>query len=86
MKHAVDCWDFSGLTRITASDKKLRNKAFNIPKNLKYDGYQRGFCFKGKGVLFLIKKPSTTCAQPETLATQNKFSGSGTKNENMSDQ
>ena len=26
----------------TASDKKLRDKAFNIAKNPKYDGYQRG--------------------------------------------
>ena len=29
------------LTRRTASDKILRDKAFNIVKNLKYDGYQR---------------------------------------------
>ena len=26
----------------TASDKVLRDKAFNIAKNPKYDGYQRG--------------------------------------------
>ena len=26
----------------TASDKVLREKAFNIAKNAKYDGYQRG--------------------------------------------
>ena len=25
----------------TAADKVLRDKAFNIAKNLKYDGYQR---------------------------------------------
>ena len=30
------------LARRTASDKVLRDKAFNIAKNLKYDGYQRG--------------------------------------------
>ena len=30
------------LTRRTASDKVLRDKAFNIAKNPKYDGYQRG--------------------------------------------
>ena len=30
------------LARITASDKVLRDKAFNIAKNLQYDGYQRG--------------------------------------------
>ena len=34
--------DFKDLKRRTASDKILRNKAFNIAKNSKYDGYQRG--------------------------------------------
>ena len=34
--------DFKDLTRRTASDKVLRDKAFNIAKNPKYDGYQRG--------------------------------------------
>ena len=34
--------DFKDLTRRTASDKILRDKAFNIAKNSKYDGYQRG--------------------------------------------
>ena len=34
--------DFKDLTRRTVSDKVLRDKAFNIAKNPKYDGYQRG--------------------------------------------
>ena len=34
---------FKDLTRRTASDKILRDKAFNIAKNPKYDGYQKGF-------------------------------------------
>ena len=34
--------DFKDLARRTASDKVLRDKAFNIAKNPKYDGYQRG--------------------------------------------
>ena len=34
--------DFKDLARRTASDKTLRDKAFNIAKNPKYDGYQRG--------------------------------------------
>ena len=34
--------DVKDLTRKTASDKILHDKAFNIPKNPKYDGYQRG--------------------------------------------
>ena len=33
--------DFKELKRRTASDKFLRDKAFNIAKNPKYDGYQR---------------------------------------------
>ena len=33
--------DFKDLATRTASDKVLRNKAFNISKNSKYDGYQR---------------------------------------------
>ena len=34
--------DFKDLARKTASDKFLRDKAFNIAKNPKYDGCQRG--------------------------------------------
>ena len=34
--------DFKDLARRTASDKVLRDKAFNIAKNPKYNGYQRG--------------------------------------------
>ena len=34
--------DFKDLTRRTTSDKILRDKEFNIAKNPKYDGYQRG--------------------------------------------
>ena len=33
--------DFKGLPTRTASDKILRDKTFNIAKNLQYDGYQR---------------------------------------------
>ena len=34
--------DSKDLTERTAADKILRNKAFNIAKDPKYDGYQRG--------------------------------------------
>ena len=34
--------DFKDLKRRTDSDKILRDKAFNIAKNSRYDGYQRG--------------------------------------------
>ena len=33
---------FKDLARRTAADKFVRDKAFNISKNPKYDGYQRG--------------------------------------------
>ena len=34
--------DFKDLKRRTGSDKILTDKAFDIAKNPKYDGYQRG--------------------------------------------
>ena len=37
--------DFKDLKRRAASDKVLRDKAFNIAKNPKHDGYQRGLAF-----------------------------------------
>ena len=54
---------FKDLAKRTASDKVLRDKAFNIAKNLKYDGYQRGlasmvykFFDKKPLVVVIIKK------------------------------
>ena len=41
-QHGIAYGDFKKLTRRTASDKILRDKAFNIAKNPKYDRYQRG--------------------------------------------
>ena len=41
-QHDIAYGDFKDLTRRTASDKILRDKAFNNAKNLKYDGYQHG--------------------------------------------
>ena len=38
--------DFKYVTRRTASDKILHDKAFNIAKNPKYDGYQSGVASK----------------------------------------
>ena len=34
--------DFKDLAKRTAADKVLRDKAINIAKDPKYDGYQRG--------------------------------------------
>ena len=41
-QHDMAYGDFKDLTRRTASDKILCDRAFNIAKNLKYDGYQWG--------------------------------------------
>ena len=40
-QHDMAYGDFKDLTRRTASDKILRDKAFNIAKNQKYDRCQR---------------------------------------------
>ena len=45
--------DFKDITRRTAFDKILRDKAFNIAKNPKHYGYQRGLAFMVNK--FLIK-------------------------------
>ena len=41
-QHDTAYGDFKDLAKRTASDKILRDKAFNIAKNPKYDWYQRG--------------------------------------------
>ena len=38
-QHDIAYGDFKDLARRAASDKFLRDKAFNIAKNPKYDGY-----------------------------------------------
>ena len=63
------------MPRRTASDKMLRDKVFNIAKNPKYDGKQRGLV--SMVYIFFDKKLSAvavTGACSEILATQNKFS------------
>ena len=63
---------FQDLTRRTASDKMLRDKAFNIAKNLKYDGYQRRLASMVYN--FFVKKS----------ASDKSASGSGIKKKNIS--
>ena len=41
-QHDMAYGDFKDLARRTAADKILKDKTFNIAKNPKYDGYQRG--------------------------------------------
>ena len=64
-QHDMAYGDFKDIKRRTASDKILRDKAFNIAKNPKYDGYQRGLASmvykffnkksKGSGVNIEVK-------------------------------
>ena len=54
-QHDMAYGDFKDLARRTASDKMLKDKAFNIATNPKHDGYQRGLLLWFKNVL--IKNP-----------------------------
>ena len=65
--------DFKDLTRRKVSAKILRDKAFNIAKNPKYNGYQRGFA----SVVYKYFDEKTTTG---VTALVNK----SVKNENMS--
>ena len=58
--------DFKDLNRGTAADKVLCDKAFDIAKKRKYDGYQRGLA----SIIYKFFHKNT--------------SGSGIKNENIS--
>ena len=53
-QHNIAYGDFEDLKRRTGSDKVLRDKAFNITKNPKYDGYQRGLASMVYKVLVLV--------------------------------
>ena len=65
-QHDMAYGDFKELTKRTAADKVLRDKAFNIAKDPKYDRYQRGLVsmdyiffdkkWKGSGIKNEIKE------------------------------
>ena len=57
--------DFKDLTRRTASDKILHDKAFNIAKNPKHDGYQREFATMV--YTFYDKNTSGSCIKNENM-------------------
>ena len=74
--------DFKGLTRITASDKILCDKTFNITKNRKYDGYQCGITSM---VYTFFDKKLSSHARSDTLFTRDKSAvGRTIKNEHVS--
>ena len=80
-QHDMAYGDFKDLTTRAASDKILPTKAFNIAKNPKYDGCQRGLV----SMVYKVfdKNTSATPERSDTLATRNKLAGSGIKNENI---
>ena len=62
--------DFKDLSRRTASDKVLCDRAFSIAKNPKYDGYQRGLVFM---VNKFIDKKSVSLADKSAKGSGFKF-------------
>ena len=52
LQHDMAYGDFEDFARTIAADKVLRDKAFNIPKDSKYDGYQRGLA----SMVYKLKK------------------------------
>ena len=73
-QHDMIYGDFKDLTRRAASDKMLPDKAFNIAKNPKYGGYQRGL----SSMVYKFFDKKTSATRP------NKFAGSGIKNDHIS--
>ena len=80
-QHDVVYGDFKDLKKRTAADKILRDKAFNIAKDLRYDGYQRVLASmvykyfdkntKGSGVTtFANKSAIKSIPQNEQLAEE----------------
>ena len=79
-QHDMAHGHFKDLARRTASDKVLRDKAFNIAKNPKYDGYQRELAFminkcfdknpKGSGINMEAKPVRRAYANNEKLAEE----------------
>ena len=78
-QHDMAYGDFKDLTKRTDADKVLRDKAFNIAKDPKYDGYERGLASMvytffdkktaGSGVTMLANKSAVKfVSQNEQLA------------------
>ena len=80
LQHDMTYGDFKDLKRRTAADNVLRDKAFNMAKNPKYDGYQRGLASmvykffdkktKGSGVTLADKSAIKSIPQNEQLAQE----------------
>ena len=60
--------NYKGLARRTVSDKILRDRAFNIAANPKYDGYQRGLA--SMVYKFFDKQSSDSGIKNENMSDQ----------------
>ena len=61
--------DYKDLPKRTAVDKVLRDKVFNIAKNSKYDGYQKGLALMFY-FFFFDKKSSCGCVKNKNKSNQ----------------
>ena len=79
--------NFKGLPRRTARDRILRDNAFNIAKNSKYDGHQRRiasmvdnwykvYCYACTVTLATWNQFEGGAAWSDTLAAQDKYKSS----------
>ena len=67
-QHDMANGDFKDLTRRTASDKILRDEAFNIAENPKYDEYQRELA--SMVYTFFDKKTSGRAIKNEVMSNK----------------
>ena len=63
-QHDMAYGDFKDLARRSAADKFLRDKAFNIAEDPKYDGYQRGLA----SIVYKFFNKKTTGSGIKSLA------------------
>ena len=75
-QHDMTYGHFKDLAKRTASDKFLRDKAFNIANNPKYDGYQRGLASM---VYKLFDKKSALGSGVTTFANNQPYLGLATQ-------
>ena len=80
-QHGMAYGDFKDLPRRTASVKVLCDKAFNITKNPKYDGYQKGLA----SIVYKYFAKKSSSSNTSAMCA-NRFGGDGMKNENMPEQ
>ena len=80
--HNVDYGKYKDLIKRTASDRVLRDKAFEIESNPKYDGYERGLASmvykffdkksKGRGIEFMPNQQLADLADIQLINKYNK--------------